>query len=46
MNSPKAEHINRREQPLVDAILRGEEAGGYYLFIGPKGTGKSTLLLE
>lgn len=46
VHSPKAEHISRREQPLVDAIMRGEEAGGYYLIIGPKGTGKTTLLLE
>ncbi|BEI93296.1 uncharacterized protein CcaverHIS019_0509240 [Cutaneotrichosporon cavernicola] len=46
VHSPKAEHINRREQPLLDAIFRGEEAGGYYLILGPKGTGKGTMVLD
>jgi hypothetical protein len=36
----------RREQPLVDRIVRGEEAGGYYLMVGPRGTGKGTMILE
>jgi hypothetical protein len=40
------QHIKRAEQPIVDAIFRGEEAGGYYLIIGSKGTGKNTMLLE
>lgn len=30
----------------MDAIFRGEEAGGYYLILGPKGTGKGTMVLE
>jgi hypothetical protein len=39
-------HIRRKEQPLIDSIFRGEHAGGYYLLIGPKGTGKGTMILE
>ncbi|CAK9781101.1 hypothetical protein CC85DRAFT_282535 [Cutaneotrichosporon oleaginosum] len=46
IHSPKAEHIRRREQPLVNAIFRGEEAGGYYLILGPRGTGKGTMVLD
>lgn len=39
-------YTKRAEQPIVDSIFRGEEAGGYYLIVGPKGTGKNTMLLE
>ncbi|KAM7220697.1 hypothetical protein V8F06_003933 [Rhypophila decipiens] len=38
--------IQRPEQAAVDAIVAGEEAGHYHLFIGEKGTGKSSMLLE
>ncbi|KAL1411457.1 hypothetical protein Q8F55_002413 [Vanrija albida] len=43
---PHTHHVKRREQPLIDAIFRGEDAGGYYLIIGPKGTGKGTMLTD
>jgi ABC-type hemin transport system ATPase subunit len=39
-------NISRAEQGVVDSIFRGEESGGYYLIIGPKGTGKNTMILE
>ncbi|KAK4218365.1 hypothetical protein QBC37DRAFT_305822 [Rhypophila decipiens] len=38
--------IQRPEQAAVNAIVAGEEAGHYHLFIGEKGTGKSSMLLE
>lgn len=46
LNGPNASHVKRREQPLIDGIVRGEEKGGYYLVIGPKGTGKGTMILD
>jgi hypothetical protein len=46
LNAPNAAHIHRREQPMIDSIVRGEHAGGYYLMIGPKGTGKGTMIVE
>lgn len=41
-----ATHILRREQALIDSIVRGEQTGGYYLIIGPKGCGKGTMIVE
>lgn len=46
LHAPNAAHIRREEQPLIDSIVRGEHAGGYYLVVGPKGTGKGTMILE
>lgn len=39
-------HILRKEQPIVDRIVRGEETGSYWLIIGSKGTGKGTMIVE
>jgi hypothetical protein len=30
------EHLRRKEQPMVDRIIHGEERGKYFLLIGPK----------
>ncbi|KAK0725470.1 hypothetical protein B0H67DRAFT_480009 [Lasiosphaeris hirsuta] len=38
--------IERSEQSLVDDIVAGRHAGHYHLFIGEKGTGKSSMLLD
>ncbi|KAK4124444.1 hypothetical protein N657DRAFT_571175 [Parathielavia appendiculata] len=38
--------VERPEQPIVDDIVAGKERGHYHLFIGEKGTGKSSMLLE
>ncbi|KAK3689659.1 hypothetical protein B0T22DRAFT_461992 [Podospora appendiculata] len=38
--------IERPEQAIVDGIVSGREVGHYHLFIGEKGTGKSSMLLE
>ena len=46
LHAEDSRHIHRREQSLIDSIVRGEQAGGYYLIIGPKGCGKGTMILE
>ncbi|GAB1317491.1 hypothetical protein MFIFM68171_07701 [Madurella fahalii] len=38
--------VERPEQATVDSIVAGGEVGHYHLFIGEKGTGKSSMLLE
>ncbi|KAK1248629.1 hypothetical protein MKX08_006849 [Trichoderma sp. CBMAI-0020] len=38
--------VQRPEQEYVDAIIDGTESGHYYLFMGEKGTGKSSMLIE
>jgi hypothetical protein len=41
-----ADHLRRKEQSEIDAIVGGQETGHYWLFIGPKGGGKSNMVLE
>ncbi|OJJ61128.1 hypothetical protein ASPSYDRAFT_147456 [Aspergillus sydowii CBS 593.65] len=36
----------RNEQELIDKIIAGEIPGHYYLLVGEKGTGKTSMLLE
>lgn len=38
--------VHRPEQELVDAIVTGHTSGRYYLMMGEKGTGKSSMLLD
>jgi AAA ATPase domain len=38
--------ILRPEQDRIDAIVNGTDRGKYFLLIGEKGTGKSSMLLE
>lgn len=38
--------VHRPEQAQVDSIVAGLEYGHYHLFIGEKGTGKSSMLIE
>ncbi|KAI0475395.1 hypothetical protein GGR56DRAFT_675530 [Xylariaceae sp. FL0804] len=38
--------VRRHEQDRVDAIVNGTAQGHYYLFMGEKGSGKSSMLLE
>ena len=38
--------VERPEQAAVDSIVAGYDVGHYYLIIGEKGTGKSSMLLE
>ncbi|EUC62520.1 archaeal ATPase [Rhizoctonia solani AG-3 Rhs1AP] len=39
-------HMKREEQHRVDSIMRGEDVGHYYLIMGPKGGGKSTMVVD
>ncbi|KAG8693182.1 hypothetical protein FRC09_010676, partial [Ceratobasidium sp. 395] len=41
-----ARHMKRKEQEIMDSIMEGKEAGYYYLFVGPKGSGKTTMILD
>jgi hypothetical protein len=45
-NEHQLEGTLRPEQARLDAIVTGAERGRYYLLIGEKGTGKSSMLLE
>ncbi|KAJ5887838.1 hypothetical protein N7495_007879 [Penicillium taxi] len=38
--------IVRDEQPRIDDIVAGRTTGHYYLIVGEKGTGKTSMLLE
>lgn len=38
--------ITRDEQKQLDRIIAGETRGQYYLMIGEKGTGKTSMILE
>ncbi|MCJ1412681.1 hypothetical protein MMC19_006778 [Ptychographa xylographoides] len=38
--------LRRPEQAKIDAIVNGTDRGHYYLLIGEKGTGKSSMLLD
>lgn len=39
-------HLRRRDQAYIDRIVDGKEAGHYFLIMGPKGVGKSTMLVD
>ncbi|QRV73664.1 hypothetical protein RhiJN_01678 [Ceratobasidium sp. AG-Ba] len=44
---PKSnQHMKRKEQEILDSTMEGKEAGRYYLFAGPKGCGKTTMILD
>ncbi|KAI0941691.1 hypothetical protein AcW1_003509 [Taiwanofungus camphoratus] len=40
------QHLRRKEQDLVDRIICGAEHGRYFMLLGPKGTGKTTMILD
>jgi len=39
-------HLRRSEQGLVDRIIDGKEVGHYYLLLGAKGVGKSSMIID
>lgn len=45
-NSPWTENLVRKEQDLIDRIVHGEEAGHYFMLLGPKGSGKGTMIFD
>lgn len=38
--------IRRAEQDMIDRIIKGEERGHYYLLLGPKGSGKTSMMIQ
>ncbi|KAJ2922672.1 hypothetical protein H1R20_g14415, partial [Candolleomyces eurysporus] len=40
------EHLRRKEQDVIDRIIEGEEPGYYFMFLGPKGCGKGTMIFN
>lgn len=38
--------VDRPQQKLLDDIISGKKVGSYYLVVGEKGTGKTSLILE
>ncbi|QRV84110.1 hypothetical protein RhiJN_12126 [Ceratobasidium sp. AG-Ba] len=46
-NYPQStQNMERVEQKTIDSIMKGEEAGHYFLLLGPKGAGKATLIID
>ncbi|RXW23201.1 hypothetical protein EST38_g2618 [Candolleomyces aberdarensis] len=45
-DEPWTEHLRRKEQDTIDHIIRGEEPGHYFMFLGPKGCGKGTMIFD
>jgi predicted AAA+ superfamily ATPase len=45
-DSEQEERIRRREQHMIDKIMKGEEKGHYYLILGPKGSGKTSMMIQ
>ncbi|KAF9047399.1 hypothetical protein BJ165DRAFT_1403124 [Panaeolus papilionaceus] len=43
---PWTEDIRRKEQDYIDDIVHGNEVGHYYMLLGPKGTGKGTMIFD
>ncbi|KAI2603170.1 uncharacterized protein GGS25DRAFT_510275 [Hypoxylon fragiforme] len=44
---PNAQHwVMREEQAKIDGIINGSDKGHYYLLMGEKGVGKSSMVLE
>ncbi|KAI0359629.1 hypothetical protein OH77DRAFT_1420163 [Trametes cingulata] len=46
LEGPWTQHLRREEQDLIDRIIRGSEVGHYFILLGPKGTGKTTMILD
>ncbi|KAI5121443.1 hypothetical protein M0805_009552, partial [Coniferiporia weirii] len=42
----ETKHLRRREQDLVDRIISGQEKGHYWMLLGSKGTGKTTMIFD
>ena len=40
------ERIRRAEQDTIDRIIKGQDKGHYYLLLGPKGSGKTSMMIQ
>ncbi|KAI0262547.1 hypothetical protein BC834DRAFT_890694 [Gloeopeniophorella convolvens] len=45
-DGPWTKHLRRKEQDILDKIIHGEEKGHYFMLLGCKGTGKTTMILD
>lgn len=45
-DEPWTEHLRRKEQDTIDLIIQGEEPGHYFMLLGPKGSGKGTMIFD
>ncbi|KAJ7209738.1 hypothetical protein GGX14DRAFT_535039 [Mycena pura] len=41
-----SQHLRRKEQDWIDAIIHGKEPGHYFVLLGPKGSGKGTMVFD
>lgn len=46
MSSEPDERIRRVEQDMIDRIIKGQDKGHYYLLLGPKGCGKTSMIIQ
>ncbi|KAG6850844.1 hypothetical protein H0H93_007462 [Arthromyces matolae] len=44
--APWTENMRRKEQDTIDRIVHGEEPGHYFVLLGPKGSGKGTMIYD
>ncbi|GAA5828237.1 hypothetical protein JCM11251_002650 [Rhodosporidiobolus azoricus] len=44
--TPRPGRVRRKEQDYIDKIINGEITGEYLLLMGPKGVGKTSMLME
>ncbi|KAF8653293.1 hypothetical protein AX16_003995 [Volvariella volvacea WC 439] len=45
-DGPWSTKLRRVEQDEIDSIVHGQEPGHYYILLGPKGSGKGTMIFE
>ncbi|KAJ7668631.1 hypothetical protein DFH06DRAFT_203964 [Mycena polygramma] len=45
-DGPWTQHLRRKEQDWIDAIVQGREPGHYFVLLGPKGSGKGTMIFD
>lgn len=38
--------VRRKEQDIIDRIIGGQEKGHYHLILGPKGSGKTSMMIQ
>ncbi|KAF5380356.1 hypothetical protein D9615_004695 [Tricholomella constricta] len=43
---PWTENLRRKEQDKIDRIVQGDEPGHYFVLLGPKGSGKGTMVFD
>ncbi|KAF8342634.1 uncharacterized protein EI90DRAFT_3149750 [Cantharellus anzutake] len=42
----QGDYMRRPEQDLIDSIMRGHEIGHYFMLMGPKGCGKTSMMID